>query len=418
MKMKTEQWKQMAVEEKQRSAMQSTREEKQRTAAQAAGTEKRMANLELLRCVAMMMVVVLHYLGKGKLLTDLTEESLRGAQLAAWLLESFCIVAVNVYMFLSGYFLSRSAFRLSRLIQLWLQIWVYSVAFGLAGALSGVMAETEFDIHYILTLLFPVSMEHYWFMTAYVFLYLLLPLAGIAAEKLTKRQLQVTVALLLSAFCILKSILPVRLETDKQGYDCIWYLCVFLAAAYVRRFGLPVLKRGRSCLLLYVGCCTGIFAGTMALRQVYLHTGSLVRIIKLFLEYNHILPFLAAVGLFGVFSRIQIGGRAAGLINRTASCTLGVYLLHENIGLRYTWQSWLGAERVAAGMAENSVWMGTAGLLLGVAGAVAAVFVSGVLIELGRQKLFGALHRGLLGLAPYRRLTQRIGAIDEAFRQH
>ena len=30
--------------------------------------KKRLANLELLRCVAMLMVVVLHYLGKGGLL--------------------------------------------------------------------------------------------------------------------------------------------------------------------------------------------------------------------------------------------------------------------------------------------------------------------------------------------------------------
>lgn len=402
--MKTEQWTGAAGEKKLTGT------------AETAGEKKRMANLELLRCVAMMMVVVLHYLGKGNLLTDLTKESLHGAQLAAWLLESFCIVAVNVYMFLSGYFLSRSSFRLSRLIQLWLQIWVYSVAFGLAGALSGVMAETDFDIHCILTILFPVSMEHYWFMTAYVFLYLLLPLAGTAAEKLTKRQLQVTVALMLFAFCILKSILPVRLETDKKGYDCIWYLCVFLAAVYVRRFGLPILKKGRGCLLLYAGCCMGIFAGTMALRQVYLRTGSLERIIKLFLEYNHILPFLAAVGLFGIFSRMKIEGRAADLINKIAPCTLGVYLLHENIGLRYTWQSWLGAERVAAGMAGN-VWSGTAGLLLGTAGAVAAVFLCGVLVEMARQRLFRVLHRGLLGIPPYRRLTEKIRAVDEVFKR-
>ena len=33
-----------------------------------ADKQGRMANLELLRCVAMMMVVIMHYLGKGNLL--------------------------------------------------------------------------------------------------------------------------------------------------------------------------------------------------------------------------------------------------------------------------------------------------------------------------------------------------------------
>ena len=41
---------------------------------------ERMANLELLRCVAMMMVVVLHYLGKGNLLAELTQPDFTGAQ--------------------------------------------------------------------------------------------------------------------------------------------------------------------------------------------------------------------------------------------------------------------------------------------------------------------------------------------------
>ena len=33
---------------------------------------QRMANLELLRCIAMMMVIMLHYLSKGKVLPAMT----------------------------------------------------------------------------------------------------------------------------------------------------------------------------------------------------------------------------------------------------------------------------------------------------------------------------------------------------------
>ena len=58
--------------------------------------KQKMANIEALRCLAMMMVVVLHYLGKGKLLGDLTQPNMGNVGIAAWLLESFCIVAVNV----------------------------------------------------------------------------------------------------------------------------------------------------------------------------------------------------------------------------------------------------------------------------------------------------------------------------------
>ena len=366
----------------------------------------RMANLELLRCIAMMLVIVLHFLGKGGLLADLTGESLGATGTVAWLLECFAIVAVNVYMLISGYFLCMSSFKLSRLLQLLLQIWFYSVIFGLIGALTGVLAEVSFDTHYLLTLVFPVAMEHYWFMTAYVFLYLLIPFVGPAVLKMSKQQMQYAILFLLMAFSVMKSVLPIRLETDELGYDCLWYLCVFLTAVYMRRFGIPILEKKWRGILLYVVGCLLIFAGTLGLRQVYLHTGSLERILKICLEYNHILPFAAAIGLFVAFSRLQVADKISRVINALAPCTLGVYLLHENIGLRYSWQKWLGAEKV------DSV----GSLLLWTVMAVVSVFVCGVFADSIRRWIFTMAHKlfGKVGL--YRKLVDKVYAVDDIFR--
>lgn len=375
--------------------------------------KKRMANLELLRCVAMMMVIALHYLGKGGLLPSLTEESLGGRGAAAWLLESGCIVAVNVYMLISGYFLCTSRFKVSRLFGLIGQVWLYSVAFGLLGALTGAVAQTPVDTHYFLTLLFPISMEHYWFMTAYIFLYLLLPFLGAAVKRMTKAQLQLAAALLFTAFCVLKSILPVRLETDEKGYNCLWYLCVFVAAAYIRRFGLAFLeKKGRG-LLLYVGGVLLTFGGTMFLRFVCLKTGSLERMVGVCMEYNHILPFAAALGLFGVFLRLRIEGKTADVIKRIAPYTLGVYLLHENLGLRYSWQKWLGAEAVKAAGESGPA---AVGLLFGwTAIAVACVFACGVLIDMARAAAARGIGRVLGSFRGWRRITGLLEKADGVF---
>lgn len=371
--------------------------------------KKRMANLELLRCVAMMMVIVLHYLGKGGLLADLTggSESLDSTGAAAWLLEAFCIVAVNVYMLISGYFLCTSSFKLSRLLQLLIQVWLYSVTFGILGAATGVIAETSVDTHYFLTLLFPISMEHYWFMTAYVFLYLLLPFVGAAVKRMTKQQMQFAMALLLITFCVLKSILPLRLETDRKGYDCLWYLCVFVTAAYVRKFGVPFLKKRGRAVCLYVVCCLLAFAGTMALRFLYIRTGRLGRMAGMCMEYNHILPFLAALGLFGAFARMEIKSKITYVINTIAPYTLGVYLLHENLGLRYTWQNWFGADRVS----------NVGELLLRTLLAVVGVFVSGILADMLRAHLMRGIHGLLCRIKLYRKLVGEIENADNLFRE-
>lgn len=368
-------------------------------------TKSRMANLELLRCVAMMMVVVLHYLGKGNLLADLTGENVEAFGIAAWGLEAFCIVAVNLYMLISGYFLCESSFKPGRLLRLLLQVWTYSVAVGLLAAAAGLVPAEEFTTYYLLQLIFPVAMGHYWFMTAYVFLYLLLPLVSVAVRRMTKSQLQMALWLLLIAFCLMKSVLPVRLETDAKGYDCLWYLCVFLTAAYIRKYGLPFIqKRGRG-LMLYVVSVLFIFGGTMCLHFVYVKTGSLGLMIKVFIEYNHVFVFLAAVGLFAAFLRIRIEGKAAKVICALSKYTLGVYLLHENIGVRYVWQKWLGAERIS-NVGELILWS-----LI----AVTAVFAAGILAEWVRSLLTKCLHKMLMHLSLYKSLMVRIERADMLF---
>ncbi|MCM1112537.1 MAG: acyltransferase [Muribaculum sp.] len=365
----------------------------------------RKKNLEELRCLAMMMVVVLHFLGKGELLGDVTAPEMSAAGLAAWVLEAFCIVAVDVYMLISGYLLCESSFKPSRLIRLYLQVWMYSVGIGLAAGLGGLTA--GWDTHDFLTLLFPVSMGHYWFMTAYVFLYLFLPFVGAAVRQMTKEQLKLALIILLLAFCVLKSVLPFRLEEDRMGYDCLWYLCVFLAAAYIRKFGVLFLEKRWRCGLLYAVGCAALLAELLALRTVYLHTGSLGLILKISMEYNHVFVFLAAVGLFGWF----LHGKGAGVVGRIAAqagpYVLGVYLFHEHMALRYEWMGWFGAGNVRT----------VPELLAKTAAAVVCMFVTGVIIEWLRSFLMVCLGRLFSGAKWWKIWMEKLAQWDCLFAQ-
>lgn len=365
----------------------------------------RRMNLELLRCLAMMMVIALHFLGKGELLGELSQKNLGLTEIIAWILESFCIVAVNVYMLISGYFLCQSGFRLSRFLQLLMQIWFYSVVFGLLGVALGLVPTETVDVYFFLQLIFPVSMNHYWFMTAYLFFYLLLPLVGTAVKQLNKKQLQFVIAVLLLWFSVLKSVLPIRLTTDGRGYDFLWYLCVFLVAAYIRRFGLKALEdRGKGLGLYFIAVFLS-FAEVMVLYLLYVRTGKLQGLISVSHEYNHVLTLAAAVGLFMAFLSIRVPDGFGKVVGRIAPLTLGVYLLHENLGLRYAWQQWFGAGRIQS----------VAGLLTGLVSAVICVFALGILIESLRRVLMKGLHGLLLHVGPYRSMVQKISVADQLF---
>lgn len=369
------------------------------------GKPARLANMELLRCVAMMMIVVLHYLGKGNLLGDLSADWITGQGVTAWVLECFCIVAVNVYMLLSGYFSHTSTFKLSRLVSLYIQVWLYSVAVGFLAYFAGIYPAEEFSFHYVLTLIFPISMGHYWFMTAYVFMYILMPLFGMAMRRLGKKQMRISIGLLLLFHCVLKSVIPARLEMDGQGYDFMWYLCVFMVGAYIGRFGGTKIFHWIQGMLLYLAGVALVFAELMALHLVYVKTGSLEHIMKISIEYNHIFLLIASIGLFEAFLNIGVRGKAAAIINRIAPYTLGVYLLHENFAVRYEWQKWLGAGDI----------YGAGSLVVRTIVAVTVVFAVGIAVDMLRAWLMRGLNAALGYLRPYRYVTERIRAVDALF---
>lgn len=361
--------------------------------------KERMANLELLRIVSMLLIVVLHFLGKGGWLTELTEASMPRMGYVAWGLEALAIGSLNVYMLLSGYFLIESSFKVKRLLQLFLQVLFYSITIGVIAAAFGCLPEESFSIYYLATLCLPVSTNHYWFMTAYFLMYLFMPLLTQGVKKLTKQQFQIVLFFLLFVVCMVKSVVPIKLSTDMQGYDCIWYMCVFLVAAYIRLYGIPFFKNAGRSLLVYLASGAGIFALAFALRFLYLRTGKLSNMLTVSYNYNHILTLLASVAFFYLFCHVKIKqGVFSRFICRIAPYTLGVYLWHEHIAIRYEWQDWL---YVVAGMPDNGVMLVLYTLL-----AAALVFVIGILLDMLRSLLFRMLHWLFSHAGAYRRLCQ------------
>ena len=152
------------------------------------GRSGRQANYELLRIVAMAMVITLHYLGKGGLLTG-QEQAWKTADTLAWLLEAFCVAAVDVYVLISGYFLVDASFRFGKLCMLWLQIFVYSVGVPALLCLLGILPVQEISMERVLTWIFPVLREHYWFATAYVVMYLFAAFLGKAVRQIPQKQI-------------------------------------------------------------------------------------------------------------------------------------------------------------------------------------------------------------------------------------
>lgn len=348
-----------------------------------ASENKRQVNFELLRIVAMFMIISLHYLVKGWVATTFPFAAQEHpAGVLAWLVEAFCIVAVNCYVLISGYFLVKSAWKPGKIVSLAAQVLFYSLLIPVFSLLISAISIGDLDIYDWLGFLFPFGTEHYWFATAYLVMYLFAPFLTAGIEKLQKRELQILIALLLAFFSLEKTILPMYLATDHYGYDFGWFLCLFLVAGYIRLYGVSWLEKRSHAAGGYVLSCLLIWMLSMAANALASRAETFIHYSNILYNYNHLLCLTGAVSLFYLFKNMRIKeGRFAERVRKLAPYTFGVYLLHEHMLVRYEWMQWLGAEKVR----ESFLFLPH--LIL----CVLVVHVIGTLVDRERAQLFAWL---------------------------
>lgn len=371
------------------------------------GRGERQANYELLRIIAMLMVVTLHYLSHtGMLLTAGGEGG--SSRVFGMLAESFCIVAVNVYVLISGYFLVEAGFRARRILALVCQVLFYSVMIPLIMMGAGLAARGgEGGIYKLQQYLFPLQSEHYWFAASYIYLYLFTPVLNAAAKAMSKKQMQITIGGLLFLFCGLKSVVPMRFVMDRFGYDFGWFLCVYLLAAYIRLHGCPLIRDAKRAWGLYVGCCLLIFAMGTGLYMVNAKTGQFAYYMEVPYHYNFIFCLLGAVGLFMAFRYVKIPkGRVSELVCKLSPLTFGVYLFHEHIDIRNEWVGWI--EEFIGPAAQS----GVLGFVLRLLVSVLVVYAAGSFVDAIRLNIFQFIGR-YIGKG---KLSAWISGVDGEFR--
>jgi len=381
--------------------------------------KKRMANYELLRIVAMVMVVVMHFLSHSDSLLAL-DQPLSGVRILGSLLESFCLVAVNTYLLLSGYLGIRSSFKPGKAVSLLCQIWFYALLIPLALTFLGVpVIASELGIYGLVQYLFPIETEHYWFATSYFMLYLLTPVLNKAAKGLTKRQFEMVLAGLLILFSGIKSISPVVFAFDRYGYDLPWFVCVYLTGAYLRLHGDERLKRShpsrpgfwvkKAGWLLYAGSCLLGFGINGAMWFMARRWDGFSYYFTVPFHYNFFPCLAGAVGLLYGFSRISLReGVGAEVVRRLGRLSFGVYLFHEHMDLRDRWYETF-RQILNPGGKE-----GILSFLWELFCSVLLLFTAGILIDWIRSGIF-RMGKTILGRTKF---SRKLEEMDGCFREN
>jgi surface polysaccharide O-acyltransferase-like enzyme len=164
--------------------------------------KKRQTNLELLRIIAMLMVVTLHFMSHGGVLKNVGMFTKQ--YYFSWVTEGIAIVAVNLYVMISGYFLVESKFRLKKVIALICEVIFYSLIIYFLLLVAGMR---PFSKKELLTAFIPTLTNVYGFFTVYICMYILSPFVNYTIKAMSKRQLLTCIIVELAFFSVWTNII-------------------------------------------------------------------------------------------------------------------------------------------------------------------------------------------------------------------
>ncbi len=336
--------------------------------------------IDFLRILSMFMIMVLHGNAHGGVLSLQTGYDINS--LFIHFCESLSIVSVNVFVLISGYYLSTQQVKLSRSVKLitatWFYAWLWLI---ICLALGDTVGKAT-----IVKNIAPISYGTYWFVSLYIGMFLCSPFINIGIRNMTKRQHGILVLLLVVLFSLLPSLLPLSepFGIKTGGFNVLWFITLYLIASYISKYGFLNFKKGYwllgylsfSVILLIVWFILSKILGVSDFSNEW--KGGLN---FYYFNYNSILVFLSSICLFRFFLEIDIkNSTLRKIIKAIAPLMLGVYLIHDNrLGREYIWK------------ALSCVQEMTIGALAYIVGILILLFLTCIIVEWTRSKVFSLL---------------------------
>ncbi|MBN8210234.1 acyltransferase [Bacillus sp. NTK071] len=278
------------------------------------------SNFEVLRIISMFMIVVWHVCLHGvENYVDVSEFAGGLNQAFYYGIKSCTVIAVNIYVLISGYFLCNSNFKWSKVIRLILETLTFSVGIYIVLMF---LSLAEFSLNSFLTSSFPIFFGSYWFVSVYVVLYLLSPYINIVIKNLTHKSHFNLIILLFLINCGWQFIYSDINLGVYNGYGLFHFIFLYILASYIRFHGFIIKDYNKFQWLI-------IFVAMALINMIsnYIVSGSIGRLYS----YNSPLVVLTSYSLFMAFKNIHL---KASVVNVASSYVFGIYLIHEHPMIR------------------------------------------------------------------------------------
>lgn len=280
--------------------------------------EGRKSNFELLRIIAMMMIVSGHMYAQA---FDLSMINIAGNSFMI-IFCSAARIAVNLFLMTGIWFMVDSKFRVSQIIKLYSALWFYSVGITIILLLFRV----QVGMKNILSCFFPFIRRWMWFVPAYLSLLLLSPFLKTICDRMAEKEMR--------GITLVGAFLIVFMSTVSEMMDTFfcaltWFVYCYFLIKYYKKYLYQKIKCENICLftsiLLYIVLVSIRLISYFGEGPIYHLLGKIST--QYLMDYKSIPNVLCSIGIFIFFSKLEIGSRRC--INEVARNTLDIYMIHQ-----------------------------------------------------------------------------------------
>ncbi len=292
----------------------------------------RQSNMELLRIVAMLLVMVVHANFRAlPVPSAMYIQSHPTSSMLMFFTEAVSVIAVNLFVLLSGWFGIRP--KAKRLLELLFQVLFFGLfAIGVCAVFAPERLVTTQSEGSALSRLFMLGERDYWFVKCYIALYLISPVLNAFVESASRRQ----VATVLIAFYVFQSIygwLYTGTRWLESGYSLPSFAALYLLARYMRLYPIRLWRCSKwTDAAIYAGYVLLLTVGMYYIKRAGLRGGILY-------FYSCPLVIIGAMHFLLFFSKLP--SFTSRVINWIAISAFAIYLTHSSSFIGCYYDKWI-----------------------------------------------------------------------------
>lgn len=280
------------------------------------------SNFNLLKILCMFFIIAGHYVAHSNLIELVSYGSINYFVLQFF---RFMIpVSLNCFVLITGYFMVNKNIRSKKIFNLIFTTWLYSVIIYLCYSFSS----NSFILRSMIANALPVCTGQYWFISAYLGLYIVIPFINKLLLNLTEKRFRFLLLILTFLYVILHSVFYMNSVYIPTYFSLSWFIYLYILGAYLKLYSKYNGTITKNVLLLSLILIVNILSSYVGKMFFGKH-------LSILYDYNFIFNMIGTFLLFNIFKKIDIKNmHLINIVDKIVPLILAVYIISDNRVIR------------------------------------------------------------------------------------